>query len=196
MGTSITTPMALSATLPTYTLDALDRFPDDGNRYELVDGFLLVTPGPMPPHQVLLSNLVQRLSRHVDTGQRVHLLTPGVVQIAPNTHLEPDLLVVPVTGPVRLNTRWTAVRDFWLAVEVSGHGSRVYDREYKRPAYLRAGVRTYWRVDLRDRCVYVSTPDAPAEQRCAETVQWTPSGATEPFRLDVRALFEGVEGDE
>ncbi len=194
METSVAIPMAIPAFLPAYTLADLDRFPDDGNRYELVDGFLLVTPGPIPPHELVRSRLLQAVLLHLAPAGTALVLPQGTVEIAPKTHLEPDLLVIPATEP--MNGRWTAVRNFLLAVEVSGHGSRLYDRDFKRPAYLRAGVRTYWRVDLRDRCVYVSTPDAPAERRCAETVQWTPPGATEPFRLDVRALFEGVEGDE
>ena len=42
--------MAMAITVPRYTIDDLDRFPDDGNRYEIVDGVLLVTPAPGTPH--------------------------------------------------------------------------------------------------------------------------------------------------
>lgn len=40
-----------------YTVDEVLAFPDDGNRYELVDGELLVTPAPSLPHQWVLSRL-------------------------------------------------------------------------------------------------------------------------------------------
>ncbi len=52
MGTSIATAMAMPSLLPSYTLEDLERFPDDGNRYELVEGFLLVTPAAKSPHQL------------------------------------------------------------------------------------------------------------------------------------------------
>ena len=44
----------MPAILPRYTVDDLDSFPDDGNRYELLDGRLLVTPAPMPPHEFVV----------------------------------------------------------------------------------------------------------------------------------------------
>jgi len=87
----------------------------------------------------------------------------GAVEIAPNVHLEPDLLVMPAW--TRVPETWLEVRDWWLAVEVSGRGSRIYDRDHKRPAYLSAGVREFWRVDLKDRCAYVSSPERPDERR-------------------------------
>src|SRR6266498_2574317 len=102
--------MAMPLAVPRYTLLHLESFPDDGNRYELVDGILLVTPAPMPPHQVVLSRIVSWLVRVLGDPPRALVLTPGVVEIAPNLHLEPDILVVPVTQPMR--GKWTDVRVF------------------------------------------------------------------------------------
>ena len=47
--------MALTA--PRYTVDDLEQFPEDGNRYELLDGVLLVTPAPRQVHQIVASRL-------------------------------------------------------------------------------------------------------------------------------------------
>lgn len=115
-----------------------------------------------------------------------HVLTPGAVQSAPATHVEPDVLVVPGDGTVP--EKWLSVRERWLAVEISGRGSRVYDRDDKGPAYMRAGVLTYWRIDLRDRCLYVSTPGHAAELRHADEASWQPpAGPTTPFALNIQA---------
>jgi Uma2 family endonuclease len=186
--------MAMPVALPRFTLEDLASFPDDGNRYELVDGILLVTPAPMPPHQLVLSRIAGWLIRALGDPPRAQILFPGVVEIAPNLHLEPDILVVPLSEP--MNGAWTDVRVFRLAVEVSGRGSRIYDREYKRPAYLRAGVEEVWRADLKERCILVSRPGTPAEERRHDTVEWAPSELPRPAVLDVTAVFEGVAGDD
>jgi Uma2 family endonuclease len=44
-----------------FTVDDLDQTPDDGRRYELVDGVLIVSPAPTVPHQVVLSELAVQL---------------------------------------------------------------------------------------------------------------------------------------
>jgi Uma2 family endonuclease len=186
--------MAMPVAVPRYTLEDLESFPDDGNRYELVDGILLVTPAPMPPHQVVLSRIAIWLARVLGDPPSALVLFPGVVEIAPNVHMEPDILVVPVSEP--MHGKWTDVRVFWLAVEVSGRGSRIYDRDHKRPAYLRAGVQVVWRADLKERCIFVSRPDASGEERRTDSVSWQPPGSTRPAALDVAAVFEGVTGDE
>jgi Uma2 family endonuclease len=186
--------MAMPLTVPRYTLEDLASFPDDGNRYELVDGFLLVTPAPMLPHQVVLSRIARWLVLGLGDPPPALVLTPGVVENAPNLHLEPDILVVPVTEP--MHGKWTDVRVFWLAVEVSGRGSRIYDRDHKRPACLRAGVREVWRADLKERCILVSRPGAPDEERRTESIAWQPPELPQPLLLDVAAVFEGIAGDE
>jgi len=45
--------MAMPVVVPRYTLRDLESFPDDGSRYELLDGVLLVTPGPAPLHELV-----------------------------------------------------------------------------------------------------------------------------------------------
>ena len=49
--------MAMAISVPRYTLADLERFPDDGSRYELLDGVLSVTPAPSNAHHVIVSRL-------------------------------------------------------------------------------------------------------------------------------------------
>lgn len=183
--------MAMPLVVPRYTLLDLESFPDDGSRYELLDGVLLVTPAPGPLHQFVVGRIVKALAVYLSHSNLARVLTPGAVELEPNLHLEPDVLVVPADEPsdgIGLDTRWTAIRRWWLAVEVSGKGSTPYDRDYKTPAYLTLGVREVWRVDLPEQCVFVSRPGSPNVSH-AELVEWHPPELGVPLMVSVPELF-------
>ncbi len=185
--------MAMPLVVPRYTLRDLDTFPDDGSRYELLDGVLLVTPAPALPHELVVARIVHALTGYLPPELAV-VFTHGSVEIEPNVHLEPDILVVPseeVTAGIGSDARWTGIHHWWLAVEVSGGGSAVYDRDHKGPAYLALGVREVWRADLKERCVFVSRL-GNTEQRHTEQVTWHPPEHREPLVLSVPELFEGM----
>jgi Uma2 family endonuclease len=177
--------------LPIWTLEDLAGFPEDGNRYELLAGTLLVTPQPAPPHQVVATRLVAALEQYLRKGGKALVVAPGELERAPGTHLEPDLLVYP--AKFGIPARWTDITEWWLAVEIISPSSRVYDREYKRDAYLQLGVREVWLVDPRDRQVLVSATGGRDEIRAGALV-WRPPESVQPLRLDLHALFAGVPG--
>jgi Uma2 family endonuclease len=184
--------MAMPLAVPRYTVEDLESFPDDGNRYELLDGILLVSPAPLPPHELVVQRLTYELTLYL--GKQARVFTHGAVQLLPRTSLEPDLLVLPAHEPVRRT--WARISGWWLAIEVSGKGSRIYDRDFKHAAYLRLGVREAWRADLAERCVYViRSPDEPV-QRCEDWLVWHPPEFAQPFRVEIGALFQGIDSDD
>jgi Uma2 family endonuclease len=168
-------PLRVPIRLPTYTTDDLRRFPRDGQRYELLEGFLLVTPAPGTAHQVVLSRLMAALLGYTPEGAPARVTSPGEIEIAPKLLLDPDILVWP--SSYTPGTAWTAISGWWLAVEVSGRGSRVYDREFKRDAYLALGVREVWLVDLYDRRVLVSSQAGPKDVPQRDRLLWHPRSA-------------------
>ncbi len=89
--------------VPHYTLADLDAFPDDGQRYEILQGHLLVTPQPRVPHQVAAARLVAELSGYL--GAAAFVVGPGEIERAPDIHLEPDLLVFP--PPLPESGKWS-----------------------------------------------------------------------------------------
>ena len=182
--------MAMPSSLPTYTVDMVRAFPDDGNRYELVEGMLLVTPAPASDHQIVIARLVTALNTFFGSRGPAVAVSPGEIEIAPKLHLEPDVLVLPTR--FRPGTKWTAMSDWWLAVEVLSPSSKHYDRDYKVGAYLGVGVSEVWIVDLDHRSIEVS--DAEGRRSIVQTdiLRWDPEGMTMPLELDLEEIFRDI----
>ena len=139
---------------PRYTIADLERFPNDGYRYELLDGVLIVTPSPSNAHQIVVNRLQFRLTQAVMITGEAQVVGPGAITVPPRTQLEPDILVYPARYPI--DSKWEGIDQHWLAVEVLSRSSRVYDREVKRDAYIALGVQEVWLVDRWNKLVEVS----------------------------------------
>ncbi|GAB2444725.1 Uma2 family endonuclease [Nocardioides hungaricus] len=164
--------MASMTTLPRgreFTAADLEAMPDDGNRYELVDGALIVTPAPVPRHQIVSGNLYAVLRAACPPALRI-LYAPLDVKLSETTVLQPDLLVAARESFGEKNLPRTPL----LAVEVLSPSTRHIDLGLKRSRYEAAGCPSYWVVDpavpaisaweLRDG-VYVLAGQAEGGQR-------------------------------
>ncbi|WP_336922093.1 Uma2 family endonuclease [Aquipuribacter sp. SD81] len=125
-----------------WTVDDLDRLPDDGLQYELADGVLLVTPAPVPAHQRVVVDLLMVLRQAEVPGTEV-FVAPLDYRPSRVRSLQPDLLVVRSedVGPVDVQ------RPLLLAVEVLSPSTRSKDLLLKRGLYEDSGVASYWVVD-------------------------------------------------
>lgn len=137
----MTTVIEMPVSRPLTKADLADR-PDDGHRYELLDGVLIVSPAPSPRHQHALRNLFRILDRACPEDLEVYF-APLDVDLAEDTLLEPDLLVV---DPKQLTAR-DVVGPPLLAVEVLSRSTRRFDLHLKRSRYEAAGTAAYWVVD-------------------------------------------------
>ena len=179
--------MAMAISVPHYTVDELDRFPDDGNRYELVDGVLLVTPLPVPAHQIVANRLQALLTAAL--FDVAHVVGPGVVVRKPKTQLQPDVLAY--SGRIPARSDWSAILDHWLAIEVLSPSSHIYDRDFKRDAYLALGVQQVWLVDWRER--YIDVCKVPGKsKRVRDSVRWRPPEG-ETVVLSLNDVFRDVD---
>jgi Uma2 family endonuclease len=181
--------MGMAFSIPRYTVDDLENFPDDGNRYELLDGVLLVTPAPGLPHQAIATRLSTRLSNAVAVPGHAHVVGPGAIVVRPGTQLEPDILVFPAR--YRLDAQWQAVDEHWLAVEVISRSSRMYDREFKRDAYFALGVAEVWLVDFRDHSVEVCRRRGPGEI-VRDLIRWRVPTLDLVVGVDLSEIFAGL----
>ena len=127
-----------------FTTADLDAAPDEGARYELVDGVLLVTYMSSLIHQQALGDLMLRMAAACPADLKV---LPGPLEFRPNSRLAvvPDLLVLPRKDDT---TRW--VDELVLAVEVVVTTTRTVDRVLKPVLYERAGVPVYWMLDAEE----------------------------------------------
>mgnify|MGYP001232289562 CR=1 FL=1 len=176
--------MPLPLHLPSYSIADLAHFPDDGQRYELLEGFLLVTPAPGGPHQLIAARLIGVLQQLL--GRRAYVTGPGVIERKPKTHLEPDVLVFP--GPIHKDFAWEELKAHWLAVEVLSRSSKMYDRAYKRDAYLALGVSEVWLVDRWERVMFVCRP-GERERRVTGTYNWHPPESPAGLSIEIEPLF-------
>ena len=132
-----------------WTRADLVRLPDDGNRYEVLDGQLLVTPQASVPHQGIAGRLFRLVAAYCDEHAIGQAFAPGAVRFARN-ELQPDVEVVPGIAPP-LPENWEDLPLPILVVEVLSESTRRRDREDKRSAYLGLGIAEYWIVDRRER---------------------------------------------
>jgi Uma2 family endonuclease len=178
--------MAMPVTLRRFTVDELASFPDDGNRYELLDGVLFVTPAPQPAHEELVSRLWRLLTTHVQPWPEVRIAARSEVVLPPSNKLEPDLQVYRAAS---LPRRWSDVRDRWLAVEVASESTRTYDREYKRDGYIDLGVQEVWLVNRFEKLVRMTTRTMQAETEHRSELVWTPPPPVPQLRIELAELF-------
>jgi Uma2 family endonuclease len=171
-----------------YTAEMVRALPDDGNRYEVVHGELLVTPAPRWWHQEVIRRLITRLSAYLEVERAGHLVvSPADVSWGPDTLVQPDLFVVPLEQARTLD--WTRITELLLVVEVLSPPSRRADRFTKRLEYQRQRVPLYWIVDPDERLVEVWTPDDSMPRFERDRLVWHPAGATTVFKLDLLQLF-------
>lgn len=132
-------PPPRASTAP-WTVDDLAALPDDGMRYEIIDGTLVVSPSPTFRHQSVSGALFLLLATACSPDLRV-LAAPLDWQPSRLRSFQPDLLVVPA-GPLDRPTPTPLV-----VVEILSPSSRTLDRITKLHAYAQAHVPQYWIVD-------------------------------------------------
>ena len=125
-----------------FTEDDLAAMPEDGHRYELVDGALIVTPAPNIRHQTCVTALAMLLYAARREEHRV-LVAPVDVRLSAGTILQPDVVVARQKDFSEARLEGAPL----LAVEVLSASTRLTDLGTKRLVYEAAGVPAYWLVD-------------------------------------------------
>lgn len=173
--------------------DKVLALPDDGNRYELFDGELLVTPAPIPRHQLavqLLSDTISPYVRRERIGQT--LMSPADLDLGGEQLSQPDLFVLPWLPADRFS--WRGVPNPMLVVEVLSPTTARGDRLVKRPRFQRAGILEYWIADLDARLVERWRPSDQRPEILDQWLEWHPNGADSPLAIYLPHLFGEIDG--
>jgi len=178
-----------------WTAEMLDELPDDGNRYEIIDGELFVTPSPTWRHGDAAMELYRRLDPFVRANGLGHVkVAPQDVVYSRRTVVEPDLFVVPLVDGRKPRT-WVEAGRLLLAVEVLSPGSQRADRWVKRALYQRENVPEYWIVDVEARLIERWRPNDERPEILAARLEWQPDAALPPLVIDLESYFAEVIGE-
>jgi Uma2 family endonuclease len=186
--------MGMPQTVERWTAERVRALPDDGNRYEVVAGELLVTPAPTFDHQDAVLRMVLRLREYLETTRIGYAaFSPADIEFDVETLVQPDVFVVPLVEGKRPR-RWVDVDTLVLALEVLSPSTARADRTVKRRLFQRVGVPEYWIVDLDARLVERWRPREDRPEIVAETLVWQPAAAHPPLTIELPAFFTAVLG--
>ena len=187
--------MAMPALMPRFwTAAEVQALPDDpSNRYECVDGVLLVSPTPRLVHQSAVSELIFVLESLVrPAGIGTVFVAPSDWVLDPRTLVQPDVYVVPLVDGRRPRTDEERGHPL-LFIEILSPSTARFDRVVKRGRYQRANIE-YWIVDLDSRLIERWLPGDERPSIHAERVEWQPVGAETPFVIALEPFFTEVLG--
>ena len=175
-----------------WTFDDLSDLPDDGNRYEVIDGELFMSPAPALRHQEAVYRLHRLLADYVERERVGHAFSsPADIVFSPRRAVQPDVFVAPLVGGRRPGA-WAEITQLLVAAEVLSPSTARADRVAQRAMFRDEGVPEYWIVDLDARTFERSTPAESRPEILAELLEWFPDGAAEPLVIDLVAWFATV----
>ena len=181
--------MAMPAQKTQWTADMVRALPEDGRRYEVLDGELFVSPLPRADHQ----SVVLRLAVLLDAYVRAHKLgwvftSPADVEFSSGRYVQPDVFVVLDTGQGRPR-EWKDARPLGLVAEVRAESTARADRLEKRIIYQKERIPDYWIVDPDARLVECWTSDDERPVIVERTLTWQPLRDVPPLELDLTEFF-------
>jgi len=180
--------MVMPATIRRWTKELVQSLPNDGNRYELVAGELLVTPAPTAWHQGVHWRLTTAIADYLRPLGLLETARAAAADISwtPDDLVQPDIFVV---APEDLSLDWSTYRRLRLVVEVLSPSSRRGDRVVKRRLYQQNGVETYWIVDPDRHVVEVWHPGDAEAQAVTDTLTWRVTPGSPELTIALAGIF-------
>jgi Uma2 family endonuclease len=184
--------MGMPAQQTEWTAEMARALPDDGKRYEVLDGDLFVTPAPSLRHQTAAARLWARIDPYVRAQSLgLALMSPADIEFSPRRLVQPDVFVAPLTEKGRPRD-WRDISSLLLAVEVISPSTARADRQRKRRIYQAERVPEYWIIDLDARVVERWRPDDARPEIVADVFAWHPRSDLPPLSIELDEFFSDV----
>jgi Uma2 family endonuclease len=179
---------------PLMTVDDLDAMPEDGNRYEVIEGELFVSRAPGLPHQIVSGNIFGQFWQYLlDHPVGKIIATPGLM-LSQYSGVIPDLVFYTHARGAEIiaNERLVAAPDIVIEILSPGRENVARDRIAKRQLYAKNGVNEYWIVDSENCSIEIY-------RRAANTLEFATilrndDSVTSPllsgFKCPVAKIFE------
>ncbi len=163
----------------------LETLPDDGSRYEIIDGRLFVVPPAGEAHQARSGDIYVQLKAAAPSGWRVYWEIGLAIG---EDRLIPDLVVLPPGGPLA-NSDFNDVSAVspQLVVEIASRSTETNDAGNKMITYARAGIPAYWRVARDGKMFLHALMEAGAYGLVATIAPGESHRVLFPFALELRA---------
>ncbi|GMT49608.1 MAG: hypothetical protein IEMM0008_1147 [bacterium] len=128
---------------------------DDEKRYEIIEGELIEMPSPGSEHQIISAKIFAKLNNYIENnGLGIVLYSPLDIVFDENNTFQPDIVFISKENKHIIQERGIFGNPD-LVVEVLSKSTEKKDRELKFKAYEKFGVREYWLVDPKKRCMEV-----------------------------------------
>ncbi|MFN2513356.1 MAG: Uma2 family endonuclease [Pyrinomonadaceae bacterium] len=179
---------------PLITVAELDACPDDGNRYELIEGELFVSRAARLPHQLVLHNLQVALASYLKQNPIGKVVpSPGAV-FSDYDAVIPDLVFVKNESWDRIvaDERFVKAPDLVIEILSPGKQNRERDVLIKRQLYSRYGVEEYWIVDpeKREIAIYRKLEESLQTVSTVREPETVTSLTLPGLELDLQTIFD------
>jgi Uma2 family endonuclease len=172
----------------------VESMPDDGNRYELIDGELYVSAAPSAFHQIILANIIVAFADYL-RQRPIGRIAPGVGVIFDDYNgVIPDLVFATSKKMTRAlaDGRFRAAPEIVIEILSPGTSNIRRDRHVKLSLYEARGVTEYWIVDPKNRRIEINrrndAGELAADRKLGEHDELT-SSLLPSFRVSVDRLF-------
>ncbi len=133
-----------------WTYEEYCELPEDGNRYEVIDGRLYVTPAPRTFHQLLTMRLIHPLYGLQLAGKGYVFSAPVDLMMEGATPVQPDVVFLSAEQKPQIEERFLRGAPL-LVVEILSPSTARRDRTLKLNKYAQNAIPWYWIVDPEDQ---------------------------------------------
>lgn len=187
--------MSVSPSKLPLTYEAYAALPEDGRRWELIDGDFEVNPAPSPRHQTVSRRLQFELMRALEEpGRALVFNAPIDLILSPHQVLQPDLAIIRSERQALVTERGIEGPPD-IIVEVLSPSTRLLDQRVKKGLYARFAVPEYWMVDPVGGQIelYRLQPGADFEiERRFDRTSWLTTSSFPELNIELARVFRAL----